>query len=359
VLARALKGSVQSVHLSSVRPGFTVVPWYYDSAVMVARGAASTGYHNALREIQGGDLAHIAVYHSDQPINIADSPYWNAVGIGVTPAYPLHVQKSAIGDDRVLGFFKNTSPADTNYAAVVVENEIAGHAAVLAQFGAAYAGVPAFANKSALYSAYDPNTGIGSDGLMLLAINGMVEFWLYKQGSPSSGGSTYHNVANVRCTDTDVGFMPGLDSTFDLGADALRWKAGYFDDLLASNLGLGGAVDALARMAADGQYYSALVDHGSPGASHSISLAEGNVHLLTLTEACALTITDGRPGGRYACSFLQSGGSWAVTFPGITVYWVGSVAPTWSGTGKRDTIALFCIGTDTYIGGQAMNAATV
>ena len=202
-------------------------------------GGGGTNDHEQLSNLLGGwpwpgEHYHFTQYHHTELGRFAQWP-------GFTDAYmqagflqQLTVAKAATGADRMLILAKNTSAANTNYASIQVENATTGHAGVLAQFGTNFALVPQFADKTVLFSAYDSGTGIGSKSLALLAGQGAIEFWLYKEGSPSSGGGAYHEVADVRCTDLDVGFLPGLDSTFVLGSEnwsvalgetgPLRWK---------------------------------------------------------------------------------------------------------------------------------------
>ncbi len=202
-------------------------------------GGGATNDHENLIDLLGGypipgEHYHFTQYHHQELGRFGQWPGFTDQFMQAGYLQQLTVEKAATADDRTLVFLKNTSTANTNYAALVVENEVAGHAGVLAQFGSGYAAVPSFADKTALYTAYNPSTGVGSAGLVLLANKGMIEHWLYAGAYPAN---QYQHVADVRSAGSQVGFMPASDSTFYLGyegtgvGDELRWKDASFDQI--------------------------------------------------------------------------------------------------------------------------------
>jgi hypothetical protein len=71
--------------------------------------------------------------------------------------------------------------------------------------------------------------------------------------------------------------------------------------------------------------------HAAAGSTETLDLTNGNIHDVTLTANCTLTLSGATNG--VGCSMLvlvrqpPSGGPWAVTWPG-SVSWVGGSAPT-------------------------------
>ncbi len=75
------------------------------------------------------------------------------------------------------------------------------------------------------------------------------------------------------------------------------------------------------------------VHRSNVGAAHTVDLADGNVHLLDLTEDCTITLAGATPG--VTCSVLlrlyHGSASRLVTWPD-SVRWPGGTAPTLSST---------------------------
>ena len=99
----------------------------------------------------------------------------------------------------------------------------------------------------------------------------------------------------------------------------------------------------------------------SSGASHTVDLADGNVHDVTLDANCTLTFA-GTVADR-ACSFVlllrqDATGSHTVTWPGEVV-WSDGTAPTLSDAADAiDIVTFFTVDNGTtwfgFVSGQAM-----
>jgi len=162
--------------------------------------------------------------------------YWDEVndrlailGAGAVvaaPAYPLHVERTASGADRCLGFFKNAEAGADSFAEIQVENEVGGHNVGLVMLGSTYthAGRTDWANKGLLISSED------ASGLIIAADAGKIEFWLYQGAYPAGA---YTHVADVTSDGAYNGIFPHADSAYALGGEAgpLRWADGSFDQI--------------------------------------------------------------------------------------------------------------------------------
>jgi hypothetical protein len=95
-------------------------------------------------------------------------------------------------------------------------------------------------------------------------------------------------------------------------------------------------------------------DHGDLGATETLDLADGNVHVGNLTDDCTFTFT-GAVGGvecRFRLHIQQDDtGGWVPTFPG-SVVWPDDTEPTWStDPGSVDIIEFTTVdGGTTYFG---------
>ena len=162
--------------------------------------------------------------------------YWDEVndrlailGAGAVvaaPAYPLHVERTASGADRCLGFFKNAEAGADSFAEIQVENEVGGHNVGLVMLGSTYthAGRTDWANKGLLISSED------ASGLIIAADAGKIEFWLYQGAYPAGA---YTHVADVTSDGAYNGIFPNITNTYVLGGEAgpLRWKDGSFTQI--------------------------------------------------------------------------------------------------------------------------------
>jgi hypothetical protein len=89
-----------------------------------------------------------------------------------------------------------------------------------------------------------------------------------------------------------------------------------------------GSVAITGNLAITGQAYSVIKDDGNSGVAKTINFDEGNVHLLTLTGNCTLTLSNPQAGASYLLLLKQDGvGGRTITWPG-TVKWGGGIAPT-------------------------------
>jgi hypothetical protein len=223
-----------------------------------AGGGADLPNHNLLPGLQGGAPWRGEYYHfqraaHDELARFWDGGQWDlsglymadghvdtlhvrqAVGIGAgaeaSPAYALHVQKSvAGGDQRIFAYLRNPSAEHTAFAALTIEADTATATANLVMFAGAYDGVTdgvdTWGGKAAVYS------GIGANAMVVAAqYNAPIEFWV-EEHIVSPPSDTWYHIANI----TKDGIFPDSDGDYALGADALRWSAGFFDALAVGNL---------------------------------------------------------------------------------------------------------------------------
>lgn len=91
------------------------------------------------------------------------------------------------------------------------------------------------------------------------------------------------------------------------------------------------------------------INEPASAATVNLDLNSDNIHVVTLTQATTLTVSNATKGQRFAVKLIQNvTGGWLVTwFSGIT--WPSGVAPTITTTAsKGDWYGFVCTGVDGY-----------
>ena len=278
IVARPVRGQVESSYVQGIRPRYASVPYsqtIYGAGVGGGGGlTVPAGPDGAVQYNDGGAFGGEAHFIWDDA-----NDYLGLFGLGsggAAPAYPLHIQRSSVGSDRTLAYFRNTSPATDALAQTVLQGDNLNAWLALIMHSSAYEPTPGFtyfANKGMVY------TSAGADGLALLPISGAIEFWLYGNGYPAD---SWTHVADVTSDAAAAGIFPAADSTFVLGSEIgpKRWADGSFDQLHVNSylLSMAGAltVEAASAINQDLTSDSAVAQFTKVG----LGAAAGNPRLL-------------------------------------------------------------------------------